>query len=150
MILEIAGRRLPTSLKAGAWHAPLGLITTYFKLEQYVAGMEVSVEITRSTEFRQIYAIGAIGGHSPYDFRIAFYNDSPKALMEGGKQMTVMERKIEAEIILSPLAAKELANWLNGHIKDYERLFGEIKKPGPSETGSQGNPGDSSHIQGYM
>jgi hypothetical protein len=49
--------------------------------------MEVSVEITRSTEFRQIYAIGAIGGHSPYDFRIAFYNDSPKALMEGGKQM---------------------------------------------------------------
>jgi hypothetical protein len=94
--------------------------------------MEVSIEIIRSPEFRQIYAIGAIGGHSPYDFRIAFYNDSPKALMEGGKQMTVMERKIEAEIILSPLAAKELANWLNGHIKDYERLFGEIKKPGPS------------------
>ena len=26
--------------------------------------------------------------------------------------MTVMERKIETEIILSPLAAKELANWL--------------------------------------
>jgi hypothetical protein len=114
--------------------------------------MEVSVEITRSTEFRQIYAIGAIGGHSPYDFRIAFYNDSPKALMDGGKQMTVMERKIEAEIILSPLAAKELANWLNGHIKDYERLFGEIKKPGPTEIASQGHAGagDSSHIQGYM
>jgi hypothetical protein len=62
-----------------------------------------------------------------------------------------MERKIEAEIILS-LAAKELANWLNGHIKDYERLFGEIKKPGPTEIASQGHAGagDSSHIQGYM
>ncbi len=112
--------------------------------------MEVSLEITRSAEFRQVYAIGAIGGHSPYDFRIAFYNDSPKALVEGGNQMTVMERKIEAEIILSPLAAKELANWLNGHIKDYERLFGEIKKPGSSDAVSQDRPGDSSNIQGYM
>jgi hypothetical protein len=113
--------------------------------------MEVSIEIIRSPEFRQIYAIGAIGGHSPYDFRIAFYNDSPKALVEGGKQMTVMERKIEAEIILSPLAAKELANWLGGHIKDYERLFGEIKKPGPAEAaGAAAQAGESTHIQGYM
>jgi outer membrane lipoprotein-sorting protein len=66
--------------------------------------MEVSVEIIRSSDFKQVYAIGAIGGHSPYDFRIAFYNDSPKAIVEGGKSMTVMERKIETEMILSPLA----------------------------------------------
>lgn len=114
--------------------------------------MEVSVEITRSPEFRQIYAIGAIGGHSPYDFRIAFYNDSPKALSEGERKITVMERKIEAEIILSPLAAKELANWLNNHIKDYERLFGEIKRPGPGgeAAGTAVQAGESTHIQGYM
>lgn len=112
--------------------------------------MEVSIEITRSPDFRQVYAIGAIGGHSPYDFRIAFYNDSPKSIAEGAKQMTVMERKIETEVILSPLAAKELANWLNGHIKDYERLFGEIKKPGAQEMGQQDQAAKSSHIQGYM
>jgi hypothetical protein len=114
--------------------------------------MEVSVEIVRSPEFKQVYAIGAIGGHSPYDFRIAFYNDSPKALVEGGKQLTVMERKIEAEIILSPLAAKELANWLIGHIKDYEKIFGEIKKPGKQEASvaSSQQGSESSHIQGYM
>lgn len=117
--------------------------------------MEVSVEITRSPEFRQIYAIGAIGGHSPYDFRIAFYNDSPKAIMEGDRNVTVMERKIEAEIILSPLAAKELATWLNGHLQDYEKIFGEIKKPGvqplaqaASETLARAS--DATHIQGYM
>lgn len=117
--------------------------------------MEVSVEITRSPEFRQIYAIGAIGGHSPYDFRIAFYNDSPKAIMEGDKNVTVMERKIEAEIILSPLAAKELATWLNGHLQDYEKIFGEIKKPGvqPSASAAGVTPArasDATHIQGYM
>ena len=49
--------------------------------------------------------------------------------------MTVMERKIDTEIILSPLAAKELANWLGEHIKDYEKLFGEIKRPGSGSNG---------------
>ncbi len=113
--------------------------------------MEVSIEIMRSPDFKQIYAIGAIGGHSPYDFRIAFYNDSPKALMEGNKNVTVMERKIETEIILSPLAAKELATWLNDHIKDYEKLFGEIKRPGATGSVSSGpEVSESKLIQGYM
>jgi len=113
--------------------------------------MEVSVELTRSSQFKQIYAIGAIGGHSPYDFRIAFYNDSPKAIAEGGNQMTVMERKIETEIILSPLAAKELATWLQAHIQDYEKLFGEIKKPGALPVASAlAQASEATNIQGYM
>jgi hypothetical protein len=114
--------------------------------------MEVSIEITSSPDFKQVYAIGAIGGHSPYDFRIAFYNDSPKALMEGGKNVTVMERKIETEIILSPLAAKELCNWLGEHIKDYEKLFGEIKRPGAGSQGSASpiKASEGAPIQGYM
>ena len=115
-------------------------------------GMEVKVQTIKSPDFKQIYAIGAIGGHSPYDFRIAFYNDSPKASMEEGKSMTVMERRIDAEIILSPLAAKELAKWLGEHVNDYEKLFGEIKRPGSVGSPSAGN-GKSSEpaaIQGYM
>jgi outer membrane lipoprotein-sorting protein len=111
--------------------------------------MEVSVQITRSSDFKQVYAIGAIGGHSPYDFRIAFYNDSPKAIVEGGKSMTVMERKIETEMILSPLAAKELSNWLGEHIKDYEKLFGEIKRPGIGAN-KTALANESAPIQGYM
>ncbi|HPH48949.1 MAG TPA: DUF3467 domain-containing protein [Methanothrix sp.] len=47
--------------------------------------MEVKVQTIKSPDFKQIYAIGAIGGHSPYDFRIAFYNDSPKASIEGAR-----------------------------------------------------------------
>ena len=114
--------------------------------------MEVSVETTRSSEFKQIYAIGAIGGHSPYDSRIAFYNDSPKIQRDGNKNITVMERKIEMEIILSPLAAKELARWLEEHIKDYEKKFGEIKRPGAGsgEKGNTEKSGESAPIQGYM
>jgi len=71
--------------------------------------MEVSIEVLKSDEFRQIYAVGAMGGHSPYDFRISFYNDTPKTFAQKETQVNVMERKIETEIILPPLAAKELA-----------------------------------------
>jgi outer membrane lipoprotein-sorting protein len=114
--------------------------------------MEVKVEISKSSDFSQVYAIGAIGGHSPYDFRIAFYNDSPKTQVEDGKSMTVMERKIDTEIILSPLAAKELANWLVEHIKDYEKVFGEIKRPGsvPQNPAIAEKGSESVAIQGYM
>jgi hypothetical protein len=125
-------------------------IIIYFKPEIHSLHMEVSLEIIRAPEFRQIYSIGAIGGHSPYDFRIAFYNDSPKVLVEGGKQITLMERKMEVEVILSPLAAKELATWLNTHLQDYEKAFGEIKKPGEQTSSTSSQAGKSSHIQGYM
>lgn len=108
--------------------------------------MEFSLEIVKGDKFRQIYAVGAMGGHSPYDFRMAFYNDSPKAVVQDGKQVSVMERRVETELILSPLAAKELADWLNNHIKEYERQFGEIKKPGGRKAG----PEESAPIQGYM
>ena len=124
-------------------------ISIFFNLEFELLNMEVSMEIIRSPEFKQVYAIGAIGGHSPYDFRIAFYNDSPKALMDSGKQITVMEREIKSEIILSPLAAKELATWLDSHIKDYEKLFGEIKKPGMPDS-IRPESSKTTQIQGYM
>ena len=106
------------------------------------------MEIIRSLEFRPVYAIGAIVSHSPYDFRIAFYNDSPKPLVEEGKHVIIMERKIDTKIILSPLAAKELASWLNSHIQDYERLFGEIKELGTQASNVQ--PNEPTHITGYM
>jgi hypothetical protein len=66
--------------------------------------------------------------------------------------MTVMERKIDAEIILSPLAAKELAKWLAEHVNDYEKLFGEIKRPGSPVSASaiDGKGSEPAAIQGYM
>lgn len=63
-----------------------------------------------------------------------------------------MERKIEMEVILSPLAAKELARWLSEHIKDYERKFGEIKRPGAgiAEKGNPENQGFCPHPGLYV
>lgn len=110
----------------------------------------VKIEFYRPDDFKQVYSIGAIGGHSPYDFRIGFYNDSPRAF---GEQLNshVIERRVETEVILTPLAALELSHWLNQHIQDYENMFGPITKMQPAAEKSKAKSSkDSSEIQGYI
>ena len=111
---------------------------------------KVKIEFYRPDDFKQVYSIGAIGGHSPYDFRIGFYNDSPRAF---GEQLDshVIERRVETEVILTPLAALELSRWLNQHIQDYENMFGPISKMQPASEKPKAKPSkDSSEIQGYI
>ena len=118
--------------------------------------MEVSAEINRSPDFKQIYAIGAIGCHSPYDFRIAFYNDSPNVKMENGKQVMVMEREMKAEVIVSPPAVKEFVRWHNAHLSDFEKVVGKIKSPAVTAVSATATAGQkqaenvSTQIQGYI
>ncbi|HJH29442.1 MAG TPA: DUF3467 domain-containing protein [Methanosarcinaceae archaeon] len=118
--------------------------------EDLRANRNVKIEFYRPEDFKQVYAIGAIGGHSPYDFRIGFYNDSPRAFGDGGDSH-VIERRVETEVILTPLAALELSRWLNQHIQDYENMFGPISKVMQvSEKPKVKSSKDSSEIQGYI
>ena len=111
---------------------------------------EITVEFMKSSSFRQIYAIGAAGGHSPYDFRIGFYNDTPK-MFGDASESRVIERRVEAEIILSPVAALELSRWLNQHINEYESVFGPIARaiPRPKKEPTK-SVDESTNIQGYI
>ena len=111
---------------------------------------KVKIEFYRPDDFKQVYSIGAIGGHSPYDFRIGFYNDSPRAFGDMSDSH-VIERRVETEVILTPLAALELSRWLNQHIQDYENMFGPISKvQPPAESPKAKSSKDSSEIQGYI
>ncbi|MDF1557836.1 MAG: DUF3467 domain-containing protein [ANME-2 cluster archaeon] len=110
----------------------------------------VQMEVTKTDDFKQIYAIGAMGGHSPYDFRIAFYNDTPRSF-GGAEGMQTIDRKVGTEVILSPAATKELLNWLSSHVNDYEKMFGPITTTSDVAMKSAKNEQpDSSQIQGYM
>ncbi len=108
---------------------------------------KVKIKVNRSDTFKQSYAIGAMGGHSPYDFRICFYNDTPKGVSENNEQ--VVERIMENEIIMSPLAAMELSKWLNQHLNEYEAVFGPIKGK-PQQKYEKTAKEDSTHLQGYI
>ena len=96
--------------------------------------------LKKSPNFRRVYAVGAFGGHSQWDFRITFFNEAPRYPEEAALplQVTEVERIAEVEVILAPVAAKQLANWLNKLIAQYEQAFGEIKvgkKPSEEERG---------------
>jgi len=84
----------------------------------------INVKLVKSSDFKQIYAIMAIGGHSQYDFRLSFVNENIKYKEDGS--LSEITRVIDAEVIMSPRTAKEMSNWLLGHIKTYEQSFGEI------------------------
>jgi len=118
------------------------------KTEETSTERKVRIEFYKPEDFKQIYAIGAVGGHSPYDFRIGFYNDRQKTVRDKPNSQ-VIQRRIETEIILPPLAAMELARWLNQHVKDYEAMFGPIVKA-PMVQKKQESMKDSSEIQGYI
>ncbi|MGB9927558.1 MAG: DUF3467 domain-containing protein [Methanosarcina sp.] len=110
----------------------------------------ITIEFIKPENFRQIYAIGAAGGHSPYDFRIGFYNDTPK-IFGDASESRVIERRVETEVILSPVAALELNRWLTQHINEYESVFGAISRAIPRPRKEPAKPVDeSTNIQGYI
>jgi hypothetical protein len=58
-----------------------------------------------------------------------------------------VERCIETEIILSPVAALELNRWLTQHISEYEATFGSIVKTNNEQLKQVGG---TTNIQGYI
>ncbi|MFW9993571.1 MAG: DUF3467 domain-containing protein [Candidatus Odinarchaeota archaeon] len=88
------------------------------------------INLSRDPEkVNSYYSIGALGGYTPWDFRISFYNDFPA--LDG--RVNEFDRKILTEVILSPLAAKELCAWLLKNIENYEKQFGPIRKGKPAD-----------------
>ncbi|MCL2863118.1 MAG: DUF3467 domain-containing protein [Methanimicrococcus sp.] len=111
--------------------------------------IEITVEIVKEEDFKRFYAIGAIGVNNIYDFRISFYNDDPELGRSDGVRK--VHRKIGTEVILSPVAAMELARWLDQNVKDYESKFGPIKTQGrrPSEENKNMTGGAGNVLDGY-
>jgi len=89
---------------------------------------EFVIDVSKSPDFKQIYAIGAMGIHNIYDFRLSFYNDEPAI---PNNNVRKFKRIIGTEIILSPIAALDLAVWLNKSLEEYEQRFGPIKRIQP-------------------
>ncbi|PKL69041.1 MAG: DUF3467 domain-containing protein [Methanobacteriales archaeon HGW-Methanobacteriales-1] len=85
------------------------------------------IPIIMPSEAPRVYATGAFGGYSPQDFRIMLCSEEPleKDAIILPKTLN-MVRELQAELILSPLAAKELANWLVVKVEEYENDFGAI------------------------
>ena len=74
--------------------------------------------LIRSPDFKTIYAVGAIGTWTPYDFRINFYSEK---VLEDEDEAYVND----TQVILTPKATKEFAYWLMQNINEYEARYGK-------------------------
>ncbi|MDR0768131.1 MAG: DUF3467 domain-containing protein [Methanosarcinales archaeon] len=109
--------------------------------------IEIVIEVSKEEDFKCFYAIGAIGVNNIYDFRISFYNDDPEFGQRNGVKK--IQRKIGTEVILSPVAAKELARWIMQNVNDYESKFGEIKGQSPKGNSKGTSHNDTTVLDGY-
>jgi len=79
-------------------------------------------ESEKAENCKQIYATGAQGGFTGYDFRMGFYNE-----LDANEKDKTVSCKVISEVIMPPLAVKELIAWLSEKIGEYEKVMGEIE-----------------------
>lgn len=100
------------------------------------------VRVEKAADFKRIYATGAYGMHSPWDFRIGFYREDMEVREETllGQEPPTLKREILVEVVLTPPAAKALAQQLMKGIQEYEARYGKIPLP-PRPEGKPGGSG---------
>lgn len=77
-------------------------------------------EYSKSEDHQRVYATSVFGGFSIYDLRMSFID------LEDGHPTS------RCEVIMTPLAAKQLATWLGKQVTEYEKMFGKVRdKPLP-------------------
>jgi uncharacterized membrane protein YheB (UPF0754 family) len=87
---------------------------------------KTQTNLIRKPDFKIIYAIGAIGSWTPHDFRINFYSEK---VPDENTESYVND----AQVILTPTAAKEFALWLMQNVQEYERTVGKELESGDIE-----------------
>lgn len=95
-------------------------------------------EITKSPEYRAVYASGVFGGLDPNDARMIFWLDrlEPELVPRGSPGQTRVgrvNRELQVEIHVSPAQFKTIHQWMGRHIERHEKRFGEIQL-GPEKT----------------
>jgi len=99
------------------------------------------VRVEKSPEFKRIYASGAYGMHSPWDFRVGFYREDMEISEETllGREPPTLKREVLIEIVLPPPAAKMLAEQLAKSVREYEARYGKIPLPQRPEGRPEGS-----------
>ena len=108
-----------------------------------VAKPPPKITIEKHEGYRTIFQSGVFGGHRPGFFEWVVYTDemiADEALstLPPDPNKVYIKRTLQCRIIVTPEQAKSMAEWLNNHIREYEKKFGKIITP--KETGGEKKP----------
>ena len=99
---------------------------------------------TSETHKRFIVA-GVYGGIKPFGLEATFYSEEFdfEKVIESEPQNTgkvINRRTIEATRIIDPVQMKIIQKWIDGRIKEYERLSGHIPSPEELDNKNRRDP----------
>lgn len=88
-------------------------------------------EDAKSEQYRHVFATGVFGGINPVDAQIIFFLDRPEpetvsTPLPGSLKLKQIVRELQVEVHMTPTAFKTVADWMNKHIEQYEKIFGPI------------------------
>ena len=108
----------------------------YYTVDDDGNPKEIPVKYVRNDDYKTYYEHGAQGGIlSSYHFRIDFYREDVPPTENvterdgkidfGGNEM-IIKREIDMSVYLSLPFAKQLRDWLDHQLTEYEEKNGEI------------------------
>lgn len=91
-----------------------------------------TLRTSKSDTFKTINVSGIFGGHRPGIFEVFVFSDEmePERALETippNPEKMEYGRAIECRLVIDPFQAKSIALWLQQHVEEYEKQFGEIK-----------------------
>jgi hypothetical protein len=93
---------------------------------------KIELVITRSPDFKLVYASGVFGGLNPLEARMTFFVDrvmpSVDASTPSQMKTGVVERELQVEIHMSPQQFVSIYHWMQDHIKRLEQEGVLVKK----------------------
>ena len=107
----------------------------YLFIEPIKIGRKTSkVEVVRHEGYRTIIVNGVFGGHRPGYFEAVVHTDEMIAdeslsIIPPDPEKMYIRRVLQCRLVMDPVQAKSLMEWLSRHISEYEKMFGKIVKP---------------------
>ncbi len=92
------------------------------------------MHVKEHENFRTINVNGVFGGARGMYFDLVLFSDECKvgsalSTIKAAPEKTTINRTLECRLIIDPLNAKAISQWLMLNIAEYEKQFGRIPSP---------------------
>src|SRR5919107_2392859 len=88
------------------------------------------IEAKEHPNYRTINVNGVFGGLKGMYFEVVVISDELKATKalstSTASENPILNRTLECRLVIDPLQAKSIAQWLTAHVSEYEKRFGRI------------------------
>ena len=92
------------------------------------------IRVEKHKDYRTIIVNGVYGGHRPGFFEAIIYTDEIEAdealsTIPPSSEKVKIRRVLQCRLVMDPVQAKSIQQWLTRHIEEYEKKFGKIPLP---------------------